>query len=70
MSSYQQDKLALPIKRLVTRNFSGYDITGVQDIKEGQKQFYVIHLENKTSIKRVGVYEGELNVIEEFDKAL
>lgn len=68
MSTYHQEKLSSNVAKLVRSVYPGYDITAVQDIKEGLIQFYVIHLENKHSYKQVCVYEGEVNTIKEFDK--
>ena len=70
MDIYQKDKLPTNIAGLIRHNYRSYNITQVQDIKEGVIQFYVIHLENEKGYKQICVYDGQLGVISEFDKSL
>ncbi len=68
MSNYDESKLPKDVRRTVKSVYYDYNITLVQEIKEGQITFYVIHLEDKTSYKQVAVYEGEITILNEFNK--
>lgn len=56
------------IKHLVRIAYPLYDITGMREIKEGNITFYIIYLEDETSLRQVSLYNGELNVYKEFTK--
>jgi hypothetical protein len=68
ISSYDESKLTKDLRARVKSVYYDYKITLVQEIQEGQLTFYVIHLEDETSYKQIGLYEGEMNVIKEFNK--
>ncbi len=56
------------IRSLIRSNFPDYNITGMNEIKEGDMTFYLVYLEDETSYKQISVYNGELNVFKELQK--
>ncbi len=61
-----ESKMPKEIKSLIKSNYPDYNITGMNEIKEGDMTFYIVYLEDETSLKQVSVYNGELNVFKEF----
>ncbi len=45
------------------------DVKLTVKVEEGDKLFYIVQLENKTTIRQVTVYNGEVNQIEELTKS-
>ena len=45
------------------------EIKTTVQIEEGSTKFYIVQLEGKKTLKKVTVYNGETNVIEEFTKS-
>lgn len=70
ISRYDESKIPADMKADISNAYRGYTITQVQEIKEGTVTFYVVHLEDSKSYKLISVYNGEMNVYEEFDKTL
>lgn len=69
ISYYDRSKMPHDIRSLVISNYPDYNITGVQEIKEDNITFYIVHLEDETGYKEVSVYNGELNLYKEYNKA-
>lgn len=63
-----ESKMPKAIRSLIRSNFPDYNITGMNEIKEGDMTFYLFYLEDETSYKQISVYNGELNVYRELQK--
>lgn len=69
MKTYSEDKMPKDIRRLIkTGEYYDYKINLVQEIKEGELLFYVVHLEDATTIKQVIVCDGEARLYSGFTK--
>ncbi len=69
MNCYQEDKMPKDLRSIVKRSdFFDYTIKGVQDIKEGDVRFFIVHLEDDKNYKQLCVYEGQYEVIKEYKK--
>ncbi len=66
IADYGESKMPADIRRTVKREYYDHAITQVQEIKEGNITFYVVHLRDGKNFKKVGVYDGDINVIEDF----
>jgi hypothetical protein len=66
MSIYPESRMPDDVRRTIKSEYNGYNITQVQEIKEGDKKFYVVHLQDGKKYKQVGVCDGETNIINEF----
>jgi hypothetical protein len=62
----EETDLPADVKQLV-RNTYGmeYTITSAEEIKTTAKKYYFIYIENKTSFKKLRVYDGEIEVVQE-----
>jgi hypothetical protein len=69
LTYYHEEKMPTDIKQIIERDFPDDDITLAVDIKEGDMNFYIVQLENKTTYKKVSVYNGETNVFEILKKS-
>lgn len=68
MRVYQENKMPEDIRSLVKRSiYYDYTITLVHQIQEGDITFYIVGLKNGKKFKQISVYDGEINVFEEFD---
>jgi hypothetical protein len=45
-----------------------YEITWVNEVHSVKKTYYIVHLENKIAFKNIRVCDGEMEVVQEFDK--
>ena len=64
--SCQETDLPGDIKDLVKGNYSSdYHIISADEIKAGNQKFFYIYLENKTNFKKLRIYDGEIDVVEE-----
>ena len=69
MKIYTEDKMPKDVRAQVKRSqYFDYKITSVQEFKEGENRFYIVHLEDDKNYKQVSVFEGELNLIKEYKK--
>lgn len=66
---YTADNLAKNIMDIVSRRFDHYYISGMEKINQpGQKEVFVVHMENAKSIKTVHVSDGEAELVNDFSK--
>jgi hypothetical protein len=66
---YTEDRMPNDVKRTVKQQYSGYDITQVQEVKERENTFYVVHLHSGKTYKQVCVCNNETQVLEEFTES-
>ncbi|MDB5192223.1 MAG: hypothetical protein JWQ96_1786 [Segetibacter sp.] len=67
MHVYDESKMPVDVRALVKRSeFYDYKIAFVQQFKEYDLQFYLVHLEKDGNYKQLCVCEGEYKVIKEF----
>lgn len=50
---------------LIKRKYPGYDINVVTEITDGEKIFYLVKIENSSSVKTLSISEGKVEVFEE-----
>jgi hypothetical protein len=65
---YPEAKLSEEIRKSVKSEFYDYSITLVDEIQIDDKVIYIVHMQNQTTWKNVCVRDGEIEVIEDFDK--
>ena len=68
MMTYQEDHLPAEVRKEVKSNFYDYSIVWVKEVKEGEDNVYVVHVENKTEWKDLSVQDGEIRVLKTFCK--
>ena len=68
IATYQEDHLPAEVRKEVKRNYYDYSIVWVKEVKEGDDNVYVVHVENKTEWKDLSVQDGELKVLKAFCK--
>ncbi len=62
----QEADLPADIKQAVRNTYSmEYTITSAEEIKTTAKKYYFIYIENKSSFKKLRVYDGEIEVVQE-----
>src|SRR5436190_21052275 len=68
--TYDENKLPRDIRHLVKSSYYDYDITFVQEIEKPSKNFtYIVHLEGKTTLINLRVYDGEMEEWQKFEKS-
>ncbi|HTI89008.1 MAG TPA: hypothetical protein VL727_00400 [Puia sp.] len=68
MMTYQEDHLPAEVRKEVKSNYYDYSIGWVKEVKEGEDNVYVVHVENKTEWKDLSVRDGEIRVLKAFCK--
>lgn len=68
MRSYPVDYLSLDVKDLVKNEYPNYSIFWVNEITMNHQLIYVVRIENKYEWKNILVRDGEIGIMEEFDK--
>jgi hypothetical protein len=62
----QEADLTADVIQLVKNSYGlEYTITSAEEIKTTAKKYYFIYIENKTSFKKLRVYDGEIEVVQE-----
>jgi hypothetical protein len=68
MMTYQEDHLPAEVRKEVKSNYYDYSIVWVKEVKEGEDNVYVVHVENKTEWKDLSVQDGEIKELRTFCK--
>ena len=71
MKSYDEKKLSRDIRRIVKSTYYDYSITWVNEITVTDYfplSVYFIHIEDETSFKNLQIVDGEMIVLEAYDK--
>ncbi|MEO5995199.1 MAG: hypothetical protein ABIN89_00795 [Chitinophagaceae bacterium] len=63
------NKLAATKRALVLNNFPGYTIMGTIEIHEQQLVLYFVNIENERNIKQLIIYNGNVSIYDEFERA-
>ena len=67
---YHEDNLPGNIRKIVKSTYYDCAITIIEEVEAHDNLVYIVHLEDKTSIKNVRVSkDGEMDVMEEFQKS-
>lgn len=66
--TYSENELPAEVKQLVHDEFKGFSITLVQEISQREVNCYKIFLEDRSSLKEVFVYNGEITIDKELVK--
>jgi hypothetical protein len=66
---YSGKKLPHDIRSMVKGTYYDYEIPFVEEIHAGDKVVYIVHLEDETTWKKVKVSDGEMELIEDFNKS-
>ncbi len=67
--TYNEDKLPTTVKDMVVAAYPNFNITLVQEIKQGDITIHKVFLEDCTSFKQVLVHNDELTLYEDFKKS-
>jgi len=67
---YDESALPKEISRMVRNQFYDFDITGVEEVilPSDTNSIYLVHIGNENKLKTVRVYNGGLEVINEYKK--
>jgi hypothetical protein len=68
VTSYGEKKLPENVRALVKSTYYDYSITMIEEINFQQQTMYLVHIQDESTWKIVRVYDGELSVIEDFNK--
>jgi hypothetical protein len=68
MMTYKEDHLPEDIRKEVKSNYYDYSIVWVKEVKEGEDNVYVVHVENTKEWKDLSVQNGEIKVLKAFFK--
>jgi len=69
LTYYPEDKTPQEIASIMDYAYPKDDVRLTVKVEEGSLMFYIVQLEGKTTIRKVTVYNGEVNQIEEFTKS-
>ena len=68
---YYENKMPRDLRAIVKSTYYDYTITLVEEIEElSRPVVYVVHLEDSTTLKNIRVSDREIDVLEEYKKAL
>jgi hypothetical protein len=68
---YYESNMLRDIRAMIKSQYYDYTITLVEEIEQPLKPLvYVVHMEDATTLKNIRVSEREMEVIEEYKKAL
>ena len=65
---YREDKLPSDVRHLVKSTYYDFSIFLVIEVTVNNKRAYLVKIEDNTCSKTIRVMDGEMNVIEEFEK--
>lgn len=65
---YEEKNLPLEVRSIVKRVYYDYRITGIEEIHESEQAIYVVHIEDKSTWKKIMVHDGEMQILEEFTR--
>ena len=68
MMTFREDHLPAEVRKEVKSNYYDYSIVWVKEVKEGEDDVYIVHVENKTEWKDISVQDGEIKVLRTFCK--
>ncbi|HXO75713.1 MAG TPA: hypothetical protein VN824_10770 [Puia sp.] len=68
MMTFQEDHLPAEVRKEVKSNYYDYSIGWVKEVKEGEDDVYIVHVENKKEWKDLSVRDGEIRVVRAFCK--
>lgn len=67
--SYQEEFLPFEVRDLVKRTYYfDYTIDLVNEVQTLGKTFFVVNISDKTTLKKVSVYDGEMELLTDFKK--
>jgi len=68
--SYSEDKMSQELRHIVKSNYYDYDINRVHEIETPlDSATYVIQLVGKKELINLGIYDGEMEILEKFNKS-
>lgn len=70
LSYYPGDQTPADIRTIVENAYPNHDIALAVAVKEGDIDFYIVQMEDRKTIKQVGVYNGETNLIKQLNKSM
>jgi len=67
---YEESSLSKELSRMVRNQFYDFDIIGVEEVMlpSDSNSIYLVHIGNENKLKTVRVYNGELEVINDYKK--
>jgi hypothetical protein len=71
LKSYAEDKMPTEIRKTVKSEYYDYSITLVQEVETPESEqvpTFIVHLEDKTSIKQLRIHDGEMEVWKDLKK--
>lgn len=68
LMTYQEDHLPAEVRKGVKSIYYDYSIVWVKEVKEGEADVYVVHVENNTEWKDLSVQDGEIKELRTFCK--
>ncbi|HEY6975127.1 MAG TPA: hypothetical protein VH396_02490 [Chitinophagaceae bacterium] len=68
MLYYGEKKLPLEVRSAVKSVYYDYDILNVAEIYLDNQPLYMITIQDETHLKTIGVYDGDMQVIQEYQR--
>ena len=68
ISYIDESRLAPSLKSLVESYYPGYNVTGAEEVSVSAFTFYVVHVQDKRTWKKLRIWDGEVDLIEDFNK--
>ena len=65
---YGERDLPVDVRSLVKSQYYDCSITGIDEVRVDQKIIYLVHMEDENTWKNVRVCDGEISLIENYDK--
>lgn len=67
---YSSDEKTTPdkIRSLMGDMYPGFDITLCVEVYESNLVFHIVQIENKKTFKKLGIYDGEVNILSQYNK--
>jgi hypothetical protein len=69
LTYYPESKTPADIIAVMDAVYPKDDVKLTVKVEEGNMLFYIVQLEGKTTFKKVSVYDGDVNLLEEYTKA-
>ncbi len=70
VSYYDEKTLPTDIRSIVKPVYYDYTISRVEEVHAEGKTIYIVHVQNESSLKTLRVCEGEMDLIEDFQRSI
>lgn len=71
LKGYTEDKLAADLRKMIKRVYYDYAITYIHEaetVNSNHEPTYIIHMQNDTTLMLLRIYDGEMEVFEQYKR--